>query len=316
MSKKNLYLRAAASALTLTLSACGGGGGGGGVESIPPPPPPPGGPVTIFASPSPGEFAIAGASVSGPGGNLDTYDHATDRFGTVSSADRDQPHIRYNAGGYYEIEMPGASWDRLVPYKGLVDPGPDNNYFQPQSVAQNYGYLATWNSRLIGYSYSELAGWGSRDAGRWGYVAFGDGTPAGGVPTSGSATYSGIVAGSADVMVPDGLYGGFDTSSIGGTVGLNFDFAKGTLDGSMTLSLNDGSANNLGTFNFKDTVFSSGSTSYSGVFDTTVSGSNFFLGKFTGPHAEETVGAWALPFHFSGDNQDHQAFGAWIAKKP
>lgn len=234
----------------------------------------------------------------------------------MSNAGQDQPHIRYNAGGYYEIEMPGASWDRLIPYKGLVDPGADNNYFQPQSVAQNLGYLATSNSRLNGYSYSELASWGSAAAGRWGWLAFGTSTPAGGVPTTGSATYSGIVEGSADVMVADGFYGGFDASSIGGTVGLNFDFAKGTLDGSMTLSLNDGTANNLGTFNFKDTVFSVGSTSYSGVFDTSVAGSNFFLGKFTGPNAQETIGAWALPFHFGSDNQDHQAFGAWNAKKP
>lgn len=321
MSKRSICL-AAASVLTLSLCACGGGGGGEGVASIPPPPPPPTptptptpGPaaVTIFGNPSPGEFATAGASISGPGGNLDTYQHATDRFGTVSGADQDQPHIRYNGGGYYEIEMPGSNWDQLIPYKGLVDPGPDNNYFQPQSVAQNLGYLATYNSRLTGYSYSELGGWGSAAAGRWGWVAFGTPTPAGGVPVSGSATYSGIVHGSADVMTPDGLYGGFDTTPINGTVGLNFDFAKGTLDGSMTVSLN---ATDLGTFNFKDTVFSVGSTDYSGVFDTSVAGSNFFLGKFTGPNAQETIGAWALPFHFSGDNQDHQAFGAWIAKKP
>jgi hypothetical protein len=34
----------------------------------------------------------------------------------------------------------------------------------------------------------------------------------------------------------------------------------------------------------------------------------------TGPHAEELIGAWALPFHYHGDNQDHQAIGAWVAK--
>jgi hypothetical protein len=45
-------------------------------------------------------------------------------------------------------------------------------------------------------------------------------------------------------------------------------------------------------------------------------GPNFFLGQFTGPNAQETIGAWALPFIYSDDGQVHQAMGAWIAKKP
>ena len=100
-----------------------------------------------------------------------------------------------------------------------------------------------------------------------------------------------------------------------GTVSLNFDFAQATLAGSMTLSLAGATPSSLGTFNFKDTVFSVGSPTYSGKFDTSVAGDNFFLGRFTGPNAQETIGAWSLPFHFSGDGQDHQAFGAWIAKR-
>jgi hypothetical protein len=93
----------------------------------------------------------------------------------------------------------------------------------------------------------------------------------------------------------------------------------------MTIDLSDASGQSLplGTFSFKDTVFSAGSTAYSGKFDTAAAGDDFFLGKFTGPHAEETVGAWALPFvlntgngTITADHQTHQAFGAWIAKKP
>ena len=101
-----------------------------------------------------------------------------------------------------------------------------------------------------------------------------------------------------------------------GTVQLTFDFGKGTLDGNMTLALDDygGGKTQLGTYSFTNTVFSAGSTVYSGKFDTSVAGQNYFLGQFTGPNAEETIGAWALPFIF--DNADHQAFGAWLAKQP
>ena len=98
------------------LSACGGGSGGTRVASTPTPPPsppppyPPAGPppVKIFANPTPVEYASVGASVSGPGGNLDTYSSASATLGPVSASDADQPHIRFSAGGYYEIEMPGS----------------------------------------------------------------------------------------------------------------------------------------------------------------------------------------------------------------
>ena len=331
MLTRKFYLLSGAASLSLALCACGGGGGEARVASIPPAPPTPTptpetpAGIRIFSNPSPGEYAIAGASIAGPGGNLDTYNSAADRFGTVSSADQDQPHIRYNAGGYYEIEMPGANWDRLVPYAGEVNPDPStNNYFQPQGVAQNLAYLVTTNSRNSGYSYSEVGGWGSAAAGRWGYVAFGDPTPAAGVPITGTATFTGAISGSADIFSPDYLYGGYVTAAIGGTVTLDFDFANGSLGGSMALSIGDGMQPlELATVNFTQTVFSAGSTSYSGKFDTSATGDNFFLGRFTGPHAEETIGAWALPFVFdksgdtvTADHQTHQAFGAWIAKRP
>jgi hypothetical protein len=312
------------------LSACGGGSGGTRVASTPTPPPsppppsPPAGPppVKIFANPTPVEYASVGASVSGPGGNLDTYSSASATLGPVSASDADQPHIRFSAGGYYEIEMPGTAWDRLVHYKGLVNPSTDNNYFQPASVAQNQAYLIT-ASLISGYTYSELGGWGSSAASRWGYVAFGTPTPNGAVPVTGSASYAGTVIGSTDIMVADNLYGGYFPLNVDGTVELNFNFGAGTLGGSMALSLPDGmNPMEIGTWAFRDTVYSAGSTTYSGSFDTNALGQNFFLGRFTGPSAEETIGAWALPFVFdrggesvTPDGQTHQAFGAWIAKR-
>jgi hypothetical protein len=245
-------------------------------------------------------------------------------FDTVSSADSDQPHIRYTAGGYYEIKMPGSDWDKLIFYKGSVPDDPaDFNYFQPASVAQNLGYLLTDQARKQGYTYSELAAWGSDAGGRWGWVAFGSPTAPQNVSTTGHADFAGFAIGSTDIMTSDAFYGGYVPIGVGGDVQLSFDFAAGSLTGSMSLSLPDGMQPvPLGTYAFKDTVFSVGNPTYSGKFDTNVDGDNFFLGRFTGPNAEETIGAWALPFLFTTggetlqpDNKVHQAFGAWIAKR-
>src|SRR5574338_252074 len=211
---KSTFVAAAA----LALCACGGGGSGGtqvaSTPTPPPAPPPPAPPPTqppvkIFANPTPVEYATVGASIAGLGGNLDKYDSANATFGPISTADADQAHIRYNAGGYYEIEMPGESWDRLIHYKGTVDPSAEDNYFQPQNVAQNLAFIVTANSRDKGYNFSELGSWGSSASARWGYEAFGVPTPEGAVPVSGAASYSGLVYGSADILVADNLYGGY-----------------------------------------------------------------------------------------------------------
>jgi hypothetical protein len=317
-----------AAAGALSLAACGGGGDASEIASTPTPPPAPPSPppvaIKIFATPTEGEYASVGASIAGPGGNLDTYATADVRFGPISTSSVDQAHIRYTSGGLYEVKLAGADWDRLVPYGGISNSDPEtNNYFQPQGVPTNYGYLITRSSRTIGYTFSELGAWGSEAQGRWGYVAFGLPTPAGAVPTSGSATFKGVVSGSTDVLLADNLYGGYYPLSTDGFVTLNFNFGSGSLGGQMDLFLPDGmSPTPLGSFTFRETVFSVGSRSYSGSFETTVAGQNFFLGQFTGPNAQETIGAWALPFVFnqngefiSGDGQVHQAFGAWIAKR-
>jgi hypothetical protein len=320
----------------ICLAACGGSGGGSlasaPVPPVPAPSPtpsptstPPGASagVMIFSNPQPAEFVTAGASISAPGGNLDTYQTSTERFGSVSTDAADQPLIRYSSSGFYEVRLPRAAWDRLVPYKGLLDPGPQNNYFQPQSVAQNRGFVATLPSDPLQYTYSRVASWGSQADGRQGWFAFGLPTPTGQVPLTGSATFNGFAQGSSDILEADNLYGGFVPTPVDGAVTLDFDFAGGVLNGSMTLALPDGmQPAYIGTFNFKETVFSRGSTTYSGRFDTPVAGQNFFLGRFTGPGAEETIGAWAIPFLFDKggdivkpDGQVHQAFGAWMARK-
>lgn len=332
-SKLRMLLVSAAA----SLAACGGGGSSGPSFTPAPPSTPTPSPtptpeptpgdtaVTIFPSPTPQEYASVGVSVTGPGGNLDTYESPDTRFDSVSSAEADQAKIRYSSAGYYEIQMPGGAWDRLVHYGFLDTPNPeDNNYFEPESVETNFGYLVIGNAAKSGdYDYSEIGAWGSAAAGRYGAMAFGEATPSGSVPTTGSATFQGIVWGNADIMQAHLLYGGYVPLYLEGDVTLAFNFGSGSLTGEMSLLAHDGgTAFHLGSFGFTDTVFSAGSSTYSGSFDSTAAGENFFFGRFTGPNAEETIGAWALPFVFTNggqyvpaDGQVHQAYGAWIAKR-
>jgi hypothetical protein len=311
--------RLAASGI-LTLALCGCGGGGGGSVSMLPPPPPAPPPVqepqavVIFPNPVAGEFASVGttskvADVRDPDAAL----------GPISTADADQPHIRFTAANTYEVELPGGAWQELTFYGGGT-----NGIILNNGADSGGEFFVISGSKDDGYLYSEVASLMSFDTLQIGAFAFGTLTPNGAVPVTGSATYSGIVRGTSDVGASDPVAGIY-RPDIDGTVTLGFDFAAGSLDGSMTLGFADANGGPLpiGTFNFKDTVYSTGSPSYSGKFDTNAAGDNFFLGKFTGPHAEETIGAWAVPFTLdtgsstiTADHQSHQAFGAWIAKKP
>lgn len=308
---KNLVVIAAA----CMLAGCGGGGGGGGglssTPTPPPPPPPTNQGVVIFPSPSPGQFTSTGVWA-----NLGGDPNAESRITSVQSAQSVQPIVRYTQDGYYEVKLPGEAFDRLIHNKAINNPTPDNTSFQLATERDRYFTIS--GSRSKGFRYSELATWVRPDLDfaftrDFGVIAFGVPTAAGQVPATGSASYQGIVAGMTDVTYDDG-FGGWFPLPAEGTVTLNFDFAGGTLGGNMTLFVNGGmNPIDVGTFAFRDTVYSKGSTTYSGAFDTSIAGFNFFSGLFTGPNAEETIGSWAVPFRLDGD--DHQAIGAWIAKR-
>jgi hypothetical protein len=71
----------------------------------------------------------------------------------------------------------------------------------------------------------------------------------------------------------------------------------------------------LGPFEFRETVYSTGSTTFSGKFDTDLPGVNSFSGLFTGPHAEELIGNFAIPYRSPINSQVYQADGAFVGKK-
>lgn len=302
----------------LALGACGGGGASTAYrpQPTPPPAPPPPSPqtqpVTIFANPTPQDYATVGVWANAGDTSGPPYDI---QFTSLTKAESSQPKIRYTSDGYYEVQLPGDAYARLIHDPSVSNPTSANTVFAMQSQL-NRSFVIS-GSRNRGYRYSEMAKWSRPDLDfaqtvDMGFLAFGTPTPAGGVPVAGNASFQGEVLGATDLSA-----GACDCGfpiSVEGTVALNFDFGAGTLGGSMSMALSSGwGPAPVGDYNFTQTVFSAGSTTYSGRFDTNLSGDNFFLGRFTGPNAEETIGAWAVPFTFGGST--HQAIGAWIAKR-
>ena len=146
-----------------------------------------------------------------------------------------------------------------------------------------------------------------------GIVAFGEATPPAGVPLSGSASFGGIIRGSADVVADAGGYGKIDRAPLGGTVSFQFDFNRSSLTGQIRPVLAcDCTSISFPTLDFQ-AMIGAGSPTFSGKFNTDVSGPNTLSGLFTGPHAEELMGSWTFPF--LTDQIAHSATGVWIAKR-
>ena len=276
-------------AMAFGLAGCGGGGGGH-VATLPPPPPappPPPPPPTFVLIPGAAtsqQFAVEGAShlTSGDAPQLDTAD---------------QLQVRYDASSnLYEVQLPGSdTWSALSAIS--------------ESEAQGGGVRVV--TQYGGYQYSNVIQWFA-DSLPSGVEAVGMSTPADGVPVIGTATYTANAIGRTSESAGPALV----VPEVAGTMTFNFDFAHGTLAGSALFDLDpEWHDYTLGPFTFRDTVYSTGSTSFSGRFDTDVAGLNSFGGLFTGPNAEELMGNFALPYRSPIDSQIYQAAGAFVGRR-
>lgn len=291
------------SGLSILLAACGGGGGGGGglVSTPTPTPTPSSSAIEIFPNPATQEFAALGSDGAG-----------------------DQLRIRYVAStNQYQVLIPGSDWDRLVDDPShSPSPGNPNTSFVLGSLASvpnrsHFLLRAHFRSPApeIQYQYSNLFNWSVGNVGGVsGATAFGIATPAGGVPVTGTATYRGLITGVS--TIDDPIETDMYKAQIDGSVLLNFDFGAGTLSGEMRPYVNAWAGRtDLAAVSFIDTVYSTGSRTYSGRFNSSVAGPNSFSGLFTGPGAQESIGRWSFSFIYPRDGSTQSASGAWIAKK-
>lgn len=149
-----------------------------------------------------------------------------------------------------------------------------------------------------------------------GFIAFGLPTGAGDVPTSGSGTYDALVIGQSN-------YGPLGTAAqpfdISGQARLVFNFAAGSLSGYMdpvaTLR-SSGVSYNLGRYDFTNTSFTPGATTFNGQFSFDPdSSNNFFNGQFMGPEAQELIARWHSAFTNPITGQRMPMFGIWAGRR-
>ena len=274
-------------AAALTLAGCGGGGSSHVASAPPPPPPPPPAPAIIPGVTASQQFAVEGAS-----------HHVTGDAPLLDNAD--QLQVRYvQASNSYEVQLPQSqTWVAVSYNPSATPPGPPN--FTGDGVH-------LW-LRSDGLQYSRLIEWSGNSI--FGHEAIGMATPAGGVPVTGSATYTGQILGAtSETHLTDDM-------SITGAIALSFNFGAGSLSGHIDPILNvDFTPYALGTLTFTDTVYSTGSTSFAGKFLTNLAGVNSFSGLFTGPNAQELIGKFAFPYQSPLNGQTHQADGAFVGAK-
>jgi hypothetical protein len=162
-------------------------------------------------------------------------------------------------------------------------------------------------------TYTTLADYNLSDSPEpFGFFAFGTATQVGAIPVAGSATYDAILRGASTQR-----YG-----QIGGTAVLEFDFAVGKLSGHLDPVIHDPTGlgfndTALGRYDFTNTVYSAGGTTFSGqLSNPTVSSAGSFNGLLTGPAAEELMGRWIAPYQFPGTpSQNGTIFGVLVGKR-
>jgi hypothetical protein len=278
-------------ATAFALAGCGGGGGGG-LASIPSPPvtptpAPTPAPAIIPAGTTSQQFAATGATHSFDGDQTPRLDAG------------DQLQVRYvQSSNSYEVQIPQTqSWAGIA-------------YLATNSSPINYaGDTAHLWLRDRGQQYSRLVEWSDNNSTIYGHEAIGIATPASGVPLTGSASYSGQLLGQTSEYQARLA----DDFPVDGSIRLSFNFGIGSLSGSISPNLHQGYT--IDPLNFRDTVYSTGSTTFSGKFDTNAAGLNSFSGRFTGPNAQELIGNFAFPYRSPIDGLTYQADGAFVGAK-
>lgn len=301
------------------------------VPPTPPPPPPPTPPPPAGANglESVDPFVVLGIGYRSTAGGGPFGDG---RHGPLAANPVEAVEFRYlPSDGGYEVLLPGfaAGRLRLLSYNGSYDAS------GWQSVTGSYHGVtrgATAELQDVGVNLQRPAGplnpdeklrytsWGNwktqdpvelGDTDVSGFFAYGIPTAAGDVPLSGSATYRANVIGETSV-----LPGQFRQIAVSGSAELRFDFASGTLAGSMNASVCPWDCVELGRYEFRDTRYARGATSFSGKFAVPNStGDSFFEGNFTGPGAVELLARFQAPIFLPELKEWATMHGIWVGKR-
>lgn len=280
----------------LALAGCGGGGGG--VTSLPrpqPTPTPTPGPVTVPAAIIPSVTQSTNFAAMGLEAAYTSPDLTSDGFAVAFDSSTGLYVMDFPStepGGFYPgPNPPGDIWTGNVVSDGA------NRYVEVLNPA-NPDFPLTYTG-LAGYRAGESYGW----------AAFGVETAPGAVPASGTASYDAKIRGwTVDA-----------SERISGDAALSFDFAAGTLSGHISpILFSDYDWNNyeLGRYDFVNTIFGAGSTTFSGEFSHPIFGQNgSFNGMFTGPAAQELMASWTASYRHPLSNSDSTMIGVLVGRR-
>ena len=327
--------------MATTVSACGGTNDG--VSSIsppaaqaptpptpPPPPPPPQPPPPSGANGLVSSEPFAALGIS--------QNYARDSNGKLAStgAFNAALQFRYIASeNAYEISLPGFETGRLKPlfYSGMYSGARWLTVYNSSNTLTVGSTEAEQSVRVtltrppgplnpeVTLTHTSWGGWntdtttaGVPTNGTRGQFTYGIPTETGDVPVTGTAFYNASVMGNtteAGAGAPD-----FHSDNINGTARLVFDFAAGSLTGSMAAAVCGYDCTGLGRYDFTKTVYATGSRSFSGKF--LVPGStadSFFEGAFNGPKAAELMARWKAPYFDPETKIWGTMYGIWVGKK-
>lgn len=314
-------------AMAVALSACGGGGGVASTPFVPGPPAPPPPPPESGSSVLPPEHL--GLVSSQPFAALGVGDHysggdITSRTPVTDPAAVDVQFSYDPATNTYQIDLPDFQPGTLanISYGGSAGQVATSSFSQvtdgSSSTLQPVHVFLPVPKAGDTYTYTSLGFWqgdlgtaqNGDDLHNEGYFAYGIPTAGSDMPMSGTATYA------ADIRGMDSSLG--LAYLVEGDARLAFNFGAGSLSGWMhpqILDDFDGFFVDYGQYDFKDTVYSKGSTTFSGKFvvPNLPDANSFFDGRFTGPGAAELMARFAAPYMMNG--QSGTISGVWLGKK-
>lgn len=288
---KNTYPRICLMTLAIAgLTACGGGGGSGGVG------------VTVTPNFTSWSAVLPGSTVVAPAdsqGGTYTWNAGTDKVtGTTVGAQQ--------SGGIFTQSFASDGFVQTVRFQTASGTdisftrGTDmffvltiNSNFWGIESADGTRYALMADPDLIGWEYQSFGVWttgAGTGSGTYGSASAGSPTPAGSIPTSGTATYFGYAGGRH--VASDGTYyftlAGMQTSANFAARQLNFatNFTEQTQ--SLFSSTPNSSLNMTGTLSY-----AAGSNQFSGAVTTTGGMTGSATGRFYGPAAQEIGGTFS-----------------------
>ena len=262
---------------------------------------------TVFALT---QSSIAATFTPGDAYSTVTADTATDTAGATVTAQTT------NANTSYELKIPHLGVDVVLQANA-------NN--ETKLANGTYAYLSTiTTSGGANYlDYAVLGAWNLNDTAdnnftNTGFFIFGYQTPPAGMPTSGTATYSGTGNVYGEVVAPNAS-GGATAATLTGDGSLTANFGTGGITGTLSnMNANYNGANSswntvtiTGAINAGASTFN-GATSTSAASSTTyglgAGASGTVRGGFYGPTAQEVAAVWTL------SDGTKSAFGVFGAK--